>query len=97
MLCFRLALVGVSAICSFVSSSYNPPEYLSEKDLSQYISGNDKLSKSVASCNEQKKVTYKPTDLLVAQEIKYAPKNFRDHKGYPYLQGDGTSLKPVLL
>lgn len=46
------------------------PEYLEEKELSTYISNeNHGLSKSVLVNDIQVKVTYRPTDMIVAQEL----------------------------
>lgn len=60
-------------ITAFISLLYScdGPDYLSEEELSQYILDEDHgLSASVNTNNVSIKATYRPTDLLVAQELR---------------------------
>ena len=51
-------------------SACEPAEYMSESDLTTFVSQDDHLSKTISSNQITIRVTYKPTDLLVAQELK---------------------------
>lgn len=57
------------ALC-YLAVSCAPPEYLSEKELAQYVIDNDNLSKSVSADQIEVKAIFRPTDLLVAQELE---------------------------
>lgn len=63
--------IAVFAILNCLICSCNSPEYLPEKDLHSYVLDEDnELAKSVAAGNTKIKVIYRPTDLLVAQELR---------------------------
>jgi hypothetical protein len=66
---FFLRLVAV-CICCYLLFSCGPPEHLSEQELSRYIIDEDHdLSKSIQVNDKKIQITYRPTDLLVAQEL----------------------------
>jgi len=64
-----LRIAALALCCLFYSCSQ--PEYLSEEDLSRYVLDEDNgLSVQVHIDDTKIQMTYRPTDLLVAQELK---------------------------
>jgi hypothetical protein len=66
---FKSAFLSLCSACFVLICSCSNPAYLSQEDLSQYLSTSHKLSNAIVSNDVTIKVTYKPTDLLVAQEL----------------------------
>lgn len=65
---FRLLLCAFTLCTLFYSCS--PPEYLSERELTAFIlEEKNGLSKSVDVYSTNIRIAYRPTDLLVAQEL----------------------------
>ena len=79
----------LSILCMVVLSSCATPEYLPEKELHQYLQDEDHgLSKSVQAGALTMKMTFRPTDFLLWQElegeedstkIRQAFKNYNDY------------------
>jgi hypothetical protein len=65
-----LAIPGSFIVILLTLSSCNRSDYMSESELTRYVSQDDHLTKTSSSDQISLQVTYKPTDLLVAQELK---------------------------
>jgi hypothetical protein len=73
MILQKLNFLFVACFLVYTLNSCQSPEYLSEGDLSQYVSNPDNgLFKSVSSNGITVNVTYRPTDLIVAQHLNNA-------------------------
>src|SRR5688500_7585768 len=66
----KFVLFGIFSLLCISIYSCNSPEYLSAEELSEFAYNNRNLSKSIVSSEIQIRAIYKPTDLLVAQEIR---------------------------
>jgi hypothetical protein len=67
---FLNSAVFSSFVILLATTSCSQPDYLSESGLSKFISEGDKFSKTISANQTEIKITYKPTDLLVAQELR---------------------------
>jgi hypothetical protein len=59
----------ISCACMLIFSCCQP-EYLTESELIEYVTSSESYSKTIESGQTSIKVTFRPTDLLAAQELR---------------------------
>jgi hypothetical protein len=70
MLITKLAFRSACALLLILVAACSSSDYVSEEVLTKFASENANLSKTISSNGLEIKITYRPTDLLVSQELK---------------------------
>ena len=66
----NISLLISSVLLLGMATGCTTPDYLSENELVEYIANNEQLSRTVQSGKVSMKVTYRPSDLLVWQDVE---------------------------